>query len=64
MARVTGEIWQLAHHLYPDETAGRRTGCWPRCSNTLQREQIVRIKLEAMSMDSTIVKSIPTGRVR
>ena len=36
-------------------------GCSTEYSNILQREQIVRIKLEAVSMDSTIVKVHPDG---
>ena len=30
----------------------------------LPREQLVRIRVEAVSMDSTIVKVIPTARAR
>ena len=38
-----------------------KSGVLDRVFEQLQREQIVRIKLEAFSMDSTIVKVHPDG---
>ncbi len=38
-----------------------KNGVLDRIFEHLQREQIVRIKLEAVSMDSTIVKVHPDG---
>ena len=41
-----------------------KNGVLDRVFENLQREQIVRIKLEAVSMDSTIVKVHPDGTER
>ena len=38
-----------------------KNGVLDRIFERLQREQIVRVKLEAVSMDSTIVKVHPDG---
>ena len=60
MARITEAIWQLAHDLHAHESLvqSRRAGSALR---ELQREQIVRIKIEAVRMDSTIIKVHPDG---
>ena len=58
MARLAQSLRQLAHHLHAHEplVEERRD----RVFEQLQREQIVRIKLEALSR-STIVKVHPDG---
>ena len=60
MARLAQSLRQLAHHLHAHEplVEERRPD---RVFEQLQREQIVRIKLEALSLDSTIVKVHPDG---
>ena len=60
MAGVAASIWQLAHGLHPNEPVVEER-VLDRVFEYLQREQIVRIKLEAVSMDSTIVKVHPDG---
>ena len=60
MARFTEEIWPLAHHLHAHESLDQG-GVLDRLFEHLQREQIIRIKIEAVSLDSTIVKVHPDG---
>jgi len=38
-----------------------KNGVWDRVFEQLQREQIVRLKIEAVKLDSTIVKVHPDG---
>ena len=61
MAGLTAAIRQVAHHLHPDESLGPRMGCSNRVFAHLQREQLLRIRLEAVSLASTIVKVHPDG---
>ena len=49
------------HTIYTRMNRWSKNGVLDRVFEHLQREQIVRIKLEAMSMDSTIVKVHPDG---
>ena len=49
------------HTVYTRMNRWSKSGVLDRVFEQLQREQIVRIKLEAMSMDSTIVKVHPDG---
>ena len=49
------------HTIYTRMNRWSKSGVLDRVFEHLQREQIVRIKLEAMSMDSTIVKVHPDG---
>ena len=49
------------HTIYTRMNRWSRKGVLDRVFEHLQREQIVRIKLEAVSMDSTIVKVHPDG---
>ena len=60
MAGLTAAVRQLAHRLHPDESLGQE---WvlDRVFAHLQREQLLRIRLEAVSLDSTIVKVHPDG---
>ena len=47
--------------IYTRMNRWSKNGVLDQVFEHLQREQIVRIKLEAMSMDSTIVKVHPDG---
>jgi transposase len=49
------------HTIYTRMNRWAKNGVLDRVFEHLQREQIVRIKLEAVSMDSTIVKVHPDG---
>ena len=49
------------HTVYTRMNRWAKSGVLDRVFEHLQREQIVRIKLEAVSMDSTIVKVHPDG---
>ena len=49
------------HTIYTRMNRWSKNGVLDRVFEHLQREQIVRIKLEAVSMDSTIVKVHPDG---
>ena len=49
------------HTIYTRMNRWSKNGVLDRVFEYLQREQIVRIKLEAVSMDSTIVKVHPDG---
>ena len=60
MAGTAASVWQLAHGLHPYESVVEE-GSARRVFEYLQRERIVRIKLEGVSMDSTIVKVHPDG---
>ena len=60
VAGLTGSVRAVAHHLHPDESLVKERGL-DRVFEHLQKEQLVRIKLEALSLDSTIVKVHPDG---
>ena len=49
------------HTIYTRMNRWSKNGVLNRVFEHLQREQIVRIKLEAVSMDSTLVKVHPDG---
>ena len=49
------------HTVYTRMNRWSKKGVLDRVFEHLQREQIVRIKLEAVSLDSTIVKVHPDG---
>ncbi len=49
------------HTIYMRVTRWSKNGVLDRVFEQLQREQIVRIKFEALSTDSTIVKAHPDG---
>ena len=49
------------HTIYTRMNRWSKNGVLDQVFEHLQREQIVRIKLEAVSMDSTIVKVHPDG---
>ena len=49
------------HTIYTRMNRWSKTGVLDRVFAHLQQEQLVRIKLEAVSMDSTIVKVHPDG---
>ncbi len=49
------------HTIYTRMNRWSRNGVLDRVFEQLQRERIVRIKLEAVSLDSTIVKVHPDG---
>ena len=49
------------HTIYTRMNRWAKSGVLDRLFEKLQREQVVRIKLEAVSLDSTIVKVHPDG---
>ena len=49
------------HTIYTRMSRWSRNGVMDRVFTRLQREQIVRIRIEAVSLDSTIVKVHPDG---
>ena len=49
------------HTIYTRMNRWSKSGVLDRVFEQLQREQVVRIKLEAVSLDSTIVKVHPDG---
>ncbi len=49
------------HTIYTRMSRWSRNGVLDRAFTRLQREQIVRIRIEAVSLDSTIVKVHPDG---
>ena len=49
------------HTIYTRMNRWAKSGVLDRVFEYLQREQIVRVRLEAVSMDSTIVKVHPDG---
>jgi transposase len=49
------------HTVYTRMSRWSRSGVMDQVFEHLQREQIVRIKIEAVSLDSTIVKVHPDG---
>jgi len=49
------------HTIYVRMNRWSKSGVLDRVFEQLQRQQIVRLKLEAVSMDSTIVKVHPDG---
>ena len=49
------------HTVYTRMNRWSKSGVLDRVFEVLQQEQIVRIKIEAVSMDSTIVKVHPDG---
>ena len=51
---VCRSVFCLAHDLHADESAGPRTGFSDQVFEKLQLEQIVRIKIEAFALDSTL----------
>jgi hypothetical protein len=60
MAGTSQAVWPLAHSLYANESMGEN-GVLDRVFEQLQWEQIVRIRIEAFSLDSTSVKVHPDG---
>ena len=52
-------FWQLAYDLYAWKLV--QEGVLDRLFEQLQRAQIIRIKIEAVPLDSTIVKDRPDG---
>jgi hypothetical protein len=53
-------VWPLAHDLCANEPVGEN-GVLDRVFDQLQLEQIVRIRIEAFSLDSASVKVHPDG---
>jgi transposase len=53
--------WRNWHTIYTRMNRWSKSGVLDRLFEKLQREQVVRIKIEAVSLDSTIVKVHPDG---
>jgi transposase len=49
------------HTIYTRRNRWSKSGVLDRVFEQLQREQVVRIKIEAVSLDSTIIKVHPDG---
>src|SRR6202167_3589048 len=49
------------HTIYPRMNRWAKAGVLDRVFAQLQRQQLIRIKIEAVSLDSTIVKVHPDG---
>ena len=49
------------HTIYTRMNRWSKNGVWDRVFERLQREQIVRLKIEAVKLDSTTVKVHPDG---
>ena len=62
MAGAASTVWQLAT-VYTRMNRWSKNGVLDRVFEQLQREQIVRIKLEAVSMTVPASRYIPTARV-
>ena len=60
MARIAQAVRQLAQHLCAHESLGQK-GVLDQVFAKLQQEQILRIQIEAFSLDSTSVKVHPDG---
>jgi hypothetical protein len=60
VARPAQEVWQLAHPLHAHAPL-EKGGVLDRMFQELQREQVVRIRIEAVSLDSTGIKVHPDG---
>jgi len=60
MAWPSAPVWQL-HSIYTRMNRWAKKGVLDRVFEKLQTEQIVRIKIEAFSLDSTSVKVHPDG---
>ena len=60
MAWIAGLLRELAHHRHADESLGE-AGVSDRVFAELQRPDLVRVRVEVMSLDSTIVKVHPAG---
>ncbi len=60
MARAAQTVRQLAHHLYAHELVVEERGVGSRLC-TVATGQIIRVKVEAMAVDSTLVKVHPDG---
>ena len=61
MARVAQLFWELAYHLHPHESLGPNSGVLDRVFTELQQQQIIRVQVEAVSLDSSAVKVHPDG---
>ena len=60
MAWTAEKFWLLAQHLHAHEPLEQERSS-DRIFERLQQEQILRLKIEAVSLDSTIVKVHPDG---
>jgi hypothetical protein len=60
MAGAAEAIRPLAYHLHPYEPLAK-AGVLDRVFTALQEDEIIRIKVEALALDSTIVKVHPDG---
>ncbi len=58
--RLPREVWPLAHRLHRMR-GWTKTGVLARVFEALQQEQIIRVKLEVASLDSTSIKVHPDG---
>ena len=60
MAKLAGRVWKLALNLYSHEPMEQKR-CARQDFERLQRERLLSIKIEAVSLDSTTVKIHPDG---
>ena len=60
MAGLAGALWELAYDLYAHESLGE-DGVLDRVFAALQQRQIIRVRVEVVSLDSTVIKVHPDG---
>ena len=60
MAWVAQALWELAYHLYPREPLGQKRGL-ERIFAELQHQEIIQVRVEAVSLDSTVIPVHPDG---
>ena len=60
MARTAQALRQLAHGLHAHEPLAK-AGVLDRLFEELQHQQLIRVRIEAVSLDSTIIKVHPDG---
>ena len=61
VARTAQALRQVAHDLHAHEPLDEVSGVLDRMFEELQKAQVVRIKIEAVSLDSTSIKVHPDG---
>ena len=61
VARVAEALWETGTRIYTRMNRWSKNGVLDRVFEHLQRAQLIRIKLEAVSLDSTVVKVHPDG---
>jgi len=62
MERASAKLRQLAQHFfYTRMSRWSKNGVLERIFKRLQQEQMLRLRLDALSLDSTVIKVHPDG---